>query len=69
MDYRIIDMRGKKYGKLTAIEYVATGNASAHWNFKCECGNKKVINGSSVRQGLTKSCGCLKNNRKRQINL
>lgn len=63
MDYRIIDMRGKKYGKLIAIEYVETDNASAHWNFKCECGNEKIINGSSVRQGLTKSCGCLKNNR------
>lgn len=27
--------------------------------FKCECGNEKVIAITSVRTGLTRSCGCL----------
>lgn len=58
MDYRIKDMTGKRYGKLIAKEYVYTDVGGAYWNFKCDCGNKKIINGSSVRLGKTTSCGC-----------
>lgn len=29
------------------------------WICECECGNKKSINGSSLKSGGTKSCGCL----------
>lgn len=31
----------------------------AYWLFQCDCGTKKVINASVVRQGKVKSCGCL----------
>jgi len=30
------------------------------WLCQCKCGNKKIINKSSLIQGLTKSCGCQK---------
>lgn len=49
-----MDITGQKFNKLTAIEY--RGNCK--WLFRCECGSEAVINGSRVRQGLTKSCGC-----------
>ena len=29
------------------------------WNCLCECGNSKLIRGSSLRSGATRSCGCL----------
>ena len=58
MDYRIKDMTGKRYGKLIALEYAYTGKGGAYWNFKCDCGNQKIINGSSVRLKKTTSCGC-----------
>ena len=51
---------GKKYGKLTCLKYVKTGKyKEKYYLFKCECGNEKIINLSNVRQGKTKSCGCL----------
>lgn len=28
------------------------------YNVVCQCGNKKVINGSLIKSGNTKSCGC-----------
>lgn len=57
----LIDMRGKKYNRLTAVEYVGSSpNNGALWRFECDCGNKNFItSGSAVRRGTTKSCGCL----------
>lgn len=32
---------------------------SAMWLCECDCGTEKIINGSHLRQGHTRSCGCL----------
>jgi hypothetical protein len=29
------------------------------WNCVCDCGNSKTVEGSHLRSGATKSCGCL----------
>lgn len=44
-----------KYNMLTAIGYIGSGK----WNFKCECGNTKIISTGKVTSGQTQSCGCL----------
>ena len=52
--------KGDKYNLLTAICLDHKDDKSNQfWLFKCNCGNKKIINISSVRTGNTKSCGCL----------
>ena len=61
---RAIDLSGQKFGKLTVIcrdKSVSIGENAVHWICKCECGNIKSINGSYLRNGETKSCGCLQN--------
>lgn len=58
MDYRIKDMKNKRFNMLVGLEYVETKTGGAYWLFQCDCGNQKIINGSSVRQGKTTSCGC-----------
>lgn len=58
MDYRVKDMKNKKYGKLLGLNYSHTEKSGAYWLFKCDCGNEKVINASVVRQGKVVSCGC-----------
>lgn len=55
-----IDLLGKKFGKLTVIAEAPTKNKQARWLCSCECGNTKVIIGSKLRRGETKSCGCLR---------
>lgn len=58
----IKDMTGMKFGALEVIskntdekpEYSKT----AWWNCFCLCGQTTVANGSDLRQGKTKSCGC-----------
>lgn len=58
---KIIDMTGLKFGRLTVITRGITPPTSnkAHWLCICECGNIKVIDGRSLRRGVTKSCGCI----------
>lgn len=42
------------FGRLTVLSYA--GNR--HWHCRCECGQKTVVHGASLRGGLSKSCGC-----------
>ena len=51
-----VDIQGKKFGELTAIEKITTDL----WLFECSCGKKKVIIKKNVKNGNTKSCGCMK---------
>ena len=58
-DRGFVNIRGQRFGRLTAIEYV--GNKM--WKCQCDCEpNKfKIIRGANLRNGSTKSCGCLQN--------
>jgi len=57
----LIDEVGNVYSKLTVIERAAnTKEGQAQWLCRCECGNNSIVCGKSLRQGKTKSCGCLK---------
>ena len=63
MPGHIINLVGKKFGKLTALEYVG----KQHWKVQCDCGTTKIIYGPNLRKGLTKSCGCITRERMRNI--
>lgn len=55
------DITGLRYGKLVAIEPTEKRDCRgvAYWRCKCDCGNEKIVNGNNLRHGVTKSCGCL----------
>lgn len=55
----IIDMTGKKFGKLTVVSSAERNiRGKIQWNCICECGNKVTVEGISLRSGNTKTCGC-----------
>lgn len=55
-----IDMTGSVFGRLTVIERAENDQAgNARWICKCECGKTKTIRARALRQGRTRSCGCL----------
>lgn len=55
-----IDIAGQRFSKLVAIEPTSrTSGGEYIWLFRCDCGNEKEIIGRSVRNGKTKSCGCI----------
>lgn len=55
-----IDITGKVYGKLTAIECVGRNEKGFElWKCKCECGEETIKQKHNLTMGKTKSCGCL----------
>lgn len=58
----IIDLIGKKFGRLTVIKRLENNkDMQRKWLCLCDCGNEKVVLGVSLRQNHTLSCGCYKN--------
>lgn len=54
-DKRFIDLVGQVFTRLTVVSYA--GNYE--FNCLCACGSKVVIRSGHLRNGNTKSCGCL----------
>jgi hypothetical protein len=55
---------GDKYGRLTIIEEIEVyssiqGQTQRMCLCLCECGNTKKVKLGNLRNGMTKSCGCL----------
>lgn len=55
------NITNKKYGRLTVVEEAQKRTKDGHvsWVCQCDCGNTVVVSGSSLRAGVTKSCGCI----------
>lgn len=55
-----IDITGQKFGRLTVLSR-STNNKEgrAMWRCLCDCGNETIVLGKNLRNGHTKSCGCL----------
>lgn len=58
---RYIDLTNKQFGRLTVLYITDKMQNNEHiWHCKCECGNECDVTGVSLREGHTRSCGCLK---------
>lgn len=54
------DLIGMRFGKLVVKKRVENIRGGTAWLCFCDCGNKKIIAGTSLtRKNGTKSCGCL----------
>lgn len=64
---KLIDLTGKKFGKLTVIKRSFPNNKynNSRWLCRCDCGKEKITFRSYLIQGHTKSCGCLRSGRGR----
>lgn len=50
------DLSGRKFGRLKAISY--EGNRK--WKCLCDCGKECLVSASHLKNGHTRSCGCLR---------
>jgi hypothetical protein len=64
---KVIDLTGKRFNRLIATELVKVTKDGAYWNFKCDCGNEKVLPAHSAKRGYAKSCGCMKKEKEVQV--
>ena len=55
-----VDITGQRFEKLVVMKFAgASKHRQAMWLCKCDCGKETTTSGASLRQGLTRSCGCL----------
>ena len=56
-----LNLTGKRFGKLVAIKTIEKNkNGEYLWQCKCDCGNEIIANVGNLKNGHTKSCGCLR---------
>lgn len=57
-----ITMIGKRFNNLVVLSQSNKKDKTNHLKYLClcDCGNTVIVLGSSLRNGHTKSCGCLK---------
>lgn len=54
------DITGRKFGRLTVVGFAGHDkHRKILWRCICECGNETAAVGFKLREGLTRSCGCL----------
>lgn len=52
------DIKGQRFGKLTAIERVENRKGRTAWKCQCDCGNIHIVTTKDLKEGKCKSCGC-----------
>lgn len=57
---RLINLEGKKFGRLFVLARYPSADPSTAWLCTCECGGEAIVLGQNLKRGLTKSCGCLR---------
>lgn len=56
---KIIDLTGQKFGRLHVVGIYGKRGHAWLWKCLCDCGNERVVLGASLKNGKTRSCGCL----------
>lgn len=56
-----LNLIGLRFGKLVVISETNEKTSCGHykWFCRCDCGNEKLVSGSSLKSGSVKSCGCI----------
>lgn len=81
MRSELIDLTGQRFGRLTVIRKAPENyhrvtlhpdghkvyTCMARWECKCDCGGTKTVIGINLKNGRTKSCGCIAKERCRAL--
>lgn len=58
--YNFNDLSGKKFNHLLVLKLDSIKNNTTYWLCQCDCGNIKKISAGHLKNGHTKSCGCIR---------
>lgn len=54
------DITGQRFGRWTVTGRAPNKGTHTHWYCRCECGTSKSVSSNNLRNGLSVSCGCYK---------
>lgn len=57
---RKVDLAGQQYGRLTVLRRAENVGSRTAWLCRCACGREVVVKTCHLRDGHTRSCGCLR---------
>lgn len=61
---RYYDLTGGRFGRWTVIERAnEIGERLPLWRVRCDCGAERFVVGRPLRDGSSRSCGCIRNER------
>ena len=70
---KIIDLTGNIYGKLIVTNFAyrkrSGKNYKYYWACKCDCGRVCTVESNNLKSGITKSCGCYREDFRKKHNL
>ena len=55
-----LNLLNERFGKLLVIKESENINGRTAWLCQCDCGKEKIVRTKELRNGIVKSCGCLK---------
>lgn len=55
-----INLQGQHFGRLTVLGMAPRTDRRMRWDCICECGKRVAVRGERLRNGRSKSCGCLR---------
>ena len=64
---KALELTGKVFHYLTVLNKEPNRKGRTYWKCKCKCGKEIVVQGRSLTNGNTKSCGCYKSERTGEI--
>lgn len=58
---RLINLVGRRFGRLLVLANAGAASPGVHlWRCRCDCSADAVVHGHNLRNGTTRSCGCLR---------
>lgn len=54
-----INLTGQIYGRLTVLYRAANQGREVCWRCLCSCGKRVTVRRANLREGVSRSCGCL----------
>lgn len=54
-----VSLAGQRFSRLRVIAQAPTVAGRIHWRVACDCGASAIVRGDHLRNGHTRSCGCV----------
>lgn len=67
MGRKMQDLTGQMFGGVEVVAFTGTDKQGATWECRCSCGATFYAYSHNLKTGHTKSCGCLRRNRMRDV--